>query len=336
MEDVQMEQNKEETANIKYFEPIKIKQDKKAYILNIEVNEDTITLSIKGQLSLANYSKNMNLKEIKNLNKIFNAFNSCDNFYEYLKELSNNDKINIENNNNNISIFFYIEDQLKEQKVEIVLYKTKIDTNLYLKEIYNELLNLKEKIKGIDYLNEENINLKKENQNLRIKIDENTKNINQIKNENKDLKMKIEEQKKEINDIKNNIIIDKFENIISKIIKKNNFSDYNLIELEKIIKKYDLEKKAFSAPNILKDYCDNNQKYHLNKRENESNKYVEAKLKLFEFVRVEKKLCKIAKFRNEYKILEKDATDEEIENYLRKFGGDEQKTYEALMQRYIK
>ena len=44
MEDVQMEQNKEETANIKYFEPIKIKQDKKAYILNIEVNEDTITL----------------------------------------------------------------------------------------------------------------------------------------------------------------------------------------------------------------------------------------------------------------------------------------------------
>ena len=135
MEDVQMEQNKEETANIKYFEPIKIKKKKKAYILNIEVNEDTITLSIKGQLSLANYSKNMNLKEIKNLNKIFNAFNSCDNFYEYLKELSNNDKINIENNNNNISIFFYIEDQLKEQKVEIVLYQTKIDTNLCLNEI---------------------------------------------------------------------------------------------------------------------------------------------------------------------------------------------------------
>ena len=333
MEDVQMEQNKEETANIKYFEPIKIKQDKKAYILNIEVNEDTITLSIRGQLSLANFSKNMNLKEIKNLNKIFNAFNSCDNFYEYLKELSNNDKINIENNNNNISIFFYIEDQLKEQKVEIVLYQTKIDTNLCLKEIYNELLNLKEKIKEIDYLKEENINLKKENQNLKIKIDENTKNINQIKNENKDLKMKIEEQKKEINDIKNNIIIDKFENIISKIIKKNNFSDYNLIELEKIIKKY----KTFSAPNILKDYFDNYQKYHLNTIENENKKYYETKIKLYNFVdNIEDKLCIIAKFRKDYKILENDATDEEIENYLRKFGGDEQKTYEALMQRYIK
>ena len=175
MEDVQMEQNKEETDNITYFEPIKIKQDKKTYILNIEVNEETITLSIKEQLSLANYSRNMNYKEIKNLNKIFNSFNSCDNFYEYLKELSNNDKISIENNINNISIFFYIEDQLKEQKVEIVLYKTKIDTNLYLKEIYNELLNLKEKIKEIDYLKEENINLKKENQNLKIKIDEKNK-----------------------------------------------------------------------------------------------------------------------------------------------------------------
>ena len=337
MEDVQMEQNKEETDNITYFEPIKIKQDKKTYILNIEVNEETITLSIKEQLSLANYSRNMNYKEIKNLNKIFNSLNSCDNFYEYLKELSNNDKINIENNNNNISIFFYIEDQLKEQKVEIVLYQTKIDTNLCLKEIYNELLNLKEKIKEIDYLKEENINLKKVNQNLKIKIDENTKNINQIKNENKDLKMKIEEQKKEINDIKNNIIIDKFENIISKIIKKNNFSDYNLIELEKIIKKLREKTKAFSSLNILKDYFDNYQKYHLNKTENENNKYVETKIKLYNFVdNIVKKLCIIAKFRKDYKILENDATDEEIENYLRKFGGDEQKTYEALMQRYIK
>ena len=303
MEVVEIEPNKGETVEIKAFEPIIIKQNKKTYILNIEVNEETITLSINEQLPFMNYSRNMNFKEIKNLNRIFNSF---DDFYEYLKELANNNEINIENINNNISMFFFIEDQLNKQKVEIVLYKTKLDLNLNFKEIYNELLNLKDKIKEIDNLKEENSKLKQENQNLKVKIDENTKNINQIKNENKDLRMKIEEQKKEINDIKNNIIIDKYENIISKIIKKNDFSDYNLIELEKIIKTLMPKTNMDTTLNILSHYCFNYQKYHLNQSENEKIlKYNEITIKLYYFVdTIEKKLWKIEKFRKNYKILE--------------------------------
>ena len=135
MEVVEIEPNKGETVDIKYFEPIIIKQNKKTYILNIEVNEETITLSINEQMPFMNYSRNMNFKEIKNLNKIFDSFNSFDDFYEYLKELANNNEINIENINNNISMFFFIEDQLDKQKDEIVLYQTKIDLNLNFKEI---------------------------------------------------------------------------------------------------------------------------------------------------------------------------------------------------------
>ena len=50
---------------------------------------------------------------------------------------------------------------------------------------------------------------------------------------------------------------------------------------------------------------------------------------------IENKLWKIEKFRKNYKILENDATDEEIENYLKKHHDNELKTYEELMNRYI-
>ena len=88
----------------------------------------------------------MSLKSIKELNNIFNVLNSFNDFYDYLKSLSNNHKLSIIKDNDKITIIFYVEVLLKQQKIEIDLYPTKKDINLSIKEIYQELSNIKNKI----------------------------------------------------------------------------------------------------------------------------------------------------------------------------------------------
>ena len=88
----------------------------------------------------------MSLKEIKELNNIFNILNSFSDFYDYLKSLSNNHKLSIIKDNDKIAIIFYVEVLLKKEKIEIDLYPTKKDINLSIEEIYQELLNIKNKI----------------------------------------------------------------------------------------------------------------------------------------------------------------------------------------------
>ena len=83
----------------------------------------------------------MSLKEIKELNNIFNVLNvlnSFNEFYDYLKSLSNNHKLNIKKDDNKITLIFYVEVLLKQQKIEIDLYQAKNDINLNIKEIYQE------------------------------------------------------------------------------------------------------------------------------------------------------------------------------------------------------
>ena len=46
----------------------------------------------------------MNFKEIKGLNNIFNGINSFNDFYDYLKQYSNSNKLNIKKSNDKISI----------------------------------------------------------------------------------------------------------------------------------------------------------------------------------------------------------------------------------------
>ena len=339
MEEAPIEDNKGETIEINYFEPITIEQDKKTYILNIDVNEDTLTLSIKDKdyLFLDNYSRSMNLKEIKELNKVFNSLNSFNEFYEYLKVLSNENKISIKNiNNDSISMIFHIEHQLNLQDAEIVLNQTKIDIKLNLKEIYNELINIKDKIKEIDKIKEENINLNNENNDLKRKIDDNKNLINQVKNENKDLRKKIEELKKEIDNLKINLIVEQFENLISKIINKEFFGKYKLKEFENISQK--LLVNNLSLLDYLNNYYSNFEKIHSKQLDDKKkNKYAEIKGKLYNLSdKIFSKFNnKIKQFRNNYKILKEDVSNKEIINYLRKYNNDEQKTYEALINRYI-
>lgn len=336
MEEAPIADNKGETIEINYFEPITIEQEKKTYILNIDVKEDTLTLSIKDKdyLFLDNYSRSKNLKEIKELNKVFNSLNSFNDFYEYLKVLSKENKINIKNiNNDSISMIFHIEGQLNLQDVGVVLNQTKIDIKLNLKEIYNELKYIKDKIKEIDKIKEENINLNNKNNDLKRKNDDNT-NL-KVKNENKDLRKKIEELKKEIDNLKINLIVEQFENLISKIINKEVYGEYKLKEFENISQK--LLVNNLSPLDYSNNYYSNFEKIHLKQFDDKKwDKYCEKEIKLYNLVEeIVFKFDKIKQFRNNYKLLKEDVTDEEIKNYLKKYNNDEQKTYKALMNRFI-
>ena len=240
MKGVSMTDIKGETIIASNFDPIKIEQNEISYILNIETNEDNITFSIndKEQLPSINYIKTMSFKEIKELNNIFNVLNSFNDFYDYLKSLSNNNKLNIKKENDKITIIFYVEVLLKQEKIEIDLYPAKKDINLTIKEIFQELLNIKNKYKEIDNLKNDNNNLKNENINLKNLINDIINEINIIKIDNKKLNNEINSLKINNSKINNEIITLKKENneIKLKIEERNNKIN-NLEEHIEYIKK---------------------------------------------------------------------------------------------------
>ena len=84
MEEVPILEEKGETIEIINFDPIKIEQNEIIYILNMEAKEDKIAFSIndKEQLPSVNYIRAMTLKEIKELNNVFNILTSFNDFYD--------------------------------------------------------------------------------------------------------------------------------------------------------------------------------------------------------------------------------------------------------------
>ena len=101
----------EKDDNIINYEPIKIKQNEIEYNLKIKSKGEIITflINVKKQLLYDNYIKTMNFKEIKELNKVFYVLNSFNDFYDYLKLLSDKEKLNIRKSDNKISIIIYSE-----------------------------------------------------------------------------------------------------------------------------------------------------------------------------------------------------------------------------------
>ena len=163
----------------------------------------------------------MSLKKIKDLNKELKNFNSFDDFYNYLKALTNEKKLNILKEKNKLSLF--------NQDIKIGLVHTKKDLELNIKDIYEELINMKDKIKEIDTFKKENMELKnridtieKENIELKNRIDileKNYQNLN-IKNDN---------LKKDEHEINNANIIEPIEQ--NRII---NLREKNLLNKEKV------------------------------------------------------------------------------------------------------
>ena len=162
-------------------ETITIDQDNIRYILHLNSIGNTITFSL--EYNSNNYSKKMPLKDIKDKESraIFNSYSSQD-FFEYLKTLSEMKKISVIRKDNSVIIKFEFEVMFKKHEIEIELRSK--DNNLELLE------------KEVKELKEENILLKKRIDDLETEVKEIKKmlnpnfNINRIKIGNKSVIMK--------------------------------------------------------------------------------------------------------------------------------------------------
>ena len=217
-------------------EPIIIMQNNVKYNLNIESQNNKITFSIYNneQFPCFYYTKKISFKELKDSIKGNDEFmNKNFDIYNYFKNLSNDKKLNIKKDKNIILLIISSVD-LNGHEVSgvIQLSPRKNDINMTINDIYIELKYLKEKIKDIDSL----------------------------KNENKILKGKIEAQDKEIKYLKN-----KINNISNKsVIIKEDESEMITSEIEKKTNKKIKEiKKLYQATidggnsEIFHKKCDN-------------------------------------------------------------------------------
>ena len=217
-------------------EPIIIMQNDVKYNLNIESQNNKITFSIYNNEQFPNfyYTKKISLKELKDSIKGNDEFMDKNfDIYNCFKKLSNDNKLNIKKDKNIILLIISSVD-LNGHEVSgvIQLSPRKNDINMTINDIYIELKYLKEKIKDIDSL----------------------------KNENKILKGKIEAQEKEIKYLKN-----KINNISNKsVIIKEDESEMITSEIEKKTNKKIKEiKKLYQATidggnsEIFHKKCDN-------------------------------------------------------------------------------
>ena len=102
------------------------------YLLTIKLEDDSIifSLSEQNQKNYKCYYRKMNLNDIKGIHKVFNVFNSCDEFYEFIKTLENAKKLNILKKDKNFSINFQVEFLFKQEEIEILLYPSKISLDI--------------------------------------------------------------------------------------------------------------------------------------------------------------------------------------------------------------
>ena len=235
MEEVEFSSFEEETNDILKFAPIQIKKNNIDYKLDIEAGKQEITFSIwdHEQFPIVKYSLTISLQKLKKSIKEIKNIDSVQDIYNYLKKLSNEEKLNIKKNNNIMSLILSFVDLNGHETYEIInLFQVKNDINMRIKDIYSELLNIKEKIKDIDTLKEEN----------------------------KILKKKIEAQNKEIKYLKDKIIY-----LLNKsVIMKEDESEMIFSEIEKKTnRKIESIKKLYQATEdggdseIFHKKCDN-------------------------------------------------------------------------------
>ena len=230
------EMEQETDRGLNNNEPIIIMQNDVKYNLNIESQNNKITFSIYNNEQFPNfyYTKKISLKELKDSIKGNDEFMDKNfDIYNCFKKLSNDNKLNIKKDKNIILLIISSVD-LNGHEVSgvIQLSPRKNDINMTINDIYIELKYLKEKIKDIDSL----------------------------KNENKILKGKIEAQDKEIKYLKN-----KINNISNKsVIIKEDESEMITSEIEKKTNKKIKEiKKLYQATidggnsEIFHKKCDN-------------------------------------------------------------------------------
>ena len=148
MEDYEIINEKGETPNLTELKEIHIKNNGKDYCLNLRFTDKKIKFSINDNEEMISmkYVREMNLKEIKGLNKVFYYINSFYDFYAYLQKLKANNKLNIKKNDKQISLLIMSEILLKPQTIVIDLFLTKDELAVNREKIIQEFKKINEKI----------------------------------------------------------------------------------------------------------------------------------------------------------------------------------------------
>ena len=178
-------------------EPLEYNKDKNNLKINyIEEKENIIIFEFLDieQIPCVNYIKIMNLSEIKELNKLFTLFKTCNEFFDYLKSLSQDKKINLKKSKDKITIILFIDVLYKKEKIKIDLIpeKKEFELRMHKKNKEIEAINskndfyIKEKNKLIDNLKKQIEEYSKQNEELK----EQNKKIN-AKNKSDKYKFKI-------------------------------------------------------------------------------------------------------------------------------------------------
>ena len=210
----------EQDDKVKYLFIVKITFESIVFIVTVPKKEGNIK-----------YLRKITLNEIKEkiAKNIFMGLNSCFEFYDYLKILSDLKKITITQDEDKLTINFIAEYFFKKHKIEIDLFSEKINFDSFI-DFYKEFILLKQKIKNIN--DNENYNdLKNE--------------IKAFKEEIKELKEKIEPIIKRYNEnININQYIFKNESVI---MKKNEFDLIHLAIKSRMNKTVKELKKLYQA-----------------------------------------------------------------------------------------
>ena len=96
-------------------ESLNILKDNKQYLLNIRIKGEEMSLNVSDPGTNTSYSKQLTLKEIKQIHNMFFFFNSCNNFLDILKTLSETKQLSMIKKEDKLTINFIIEFLLKKE-----------------------------------------------------------------------------------------------------------------------------------------------------------------------------------------------------------------------------
>ena len=235
------------TSDQEKTESINLENEGKKFLLLIKSTNESITFiaSDPEDIGSSKYIRKMSLKEIKEkeTHNLLMGLNTCGEFSDYLKALSEMKKLFLNKKENKINMIFTVEYLLKKHNIEFELLPEKMNIDDVIKELCKEVNILKEEVKNLK--KGKNENLEKENQELKNSIE-------LLKKENINLKEEIKEIKKILEPINN-----KFKEGItnnkhifnnkSVIMKENEFNLINLAIKSRLNKDIKELKKLYQA-----------------------------------------------------------------------------------------